>query len=303
LVLKLCTFGSLSSAFNPAPTHRCASRGFLPFPSNFINKNAFKHGAVSNPIGAHKGDSDGLKVEDNFLKKLVTVSLSISIILGSGMNVAVADTTASAVANYDGFADYAKDNQMEKSDVACFANKCGERTKALFSNPRGIKGVSCLGRCKGEQSCATRCFAEYGSKDLNNWLSCTIEDNECVKVPKNIDNSAENLGYSNTVKKFDPSSLIGSWYKTDGLNPNYDLFDCQSNKFSFSSESKSELDMDIFFRIAQPSSAGGGYWENSLTEHMVVDAENTANGRTMHTEGKMYGLNFDENWYIIGESD
>jgi len=306
LILKLCTLGSLSSAFNFGPTHRCATRAFLSFPSNVVNKNAFKHGAISNPIGVHKGSNgDEVQTEDHFLKKLVTISLSISIILGSGMNVAVADTTASTIANYDGFADYAKDNQMEKSDVSCFVNKCGDQTKALFSNPRGIKGVSCLGRCKGEQSCATRCFAEYGSKDLNNWLSCTIEDNECVKVPKNIDNSAENVGYSNTVKKFDPSSLIGSWYKTDGLNPNYDLFDCQSNKFSFSSStaSKSELDMDIFFRIAQPTSAGGGYWENSLTEHMVVDGESADNGRTMHTEGKMYGLTFDENWYIVGESD
>ena len=39
---------------------------------------------------------------------------------------------------------------------------------------------------------------------------------------------------------------------------------------------------------------------------MVVDAvRNDPNptGRSMHTEGKMYGLKFSENWYIIGESD
>lgn len=34
---------------------------------------------------------------------------------------------------------------------------------------------------------------------------------------------------------------------------------------------------------------------------MVVDK--AAAERTMHTEGKMYGLTFDENWFIIGESD
>jgi hypothetical protein len=33
------------------------------------------------------------------------------------------------------------------------------------------------------------------------WLSCTIEENECVKVPKNIDNSAENLGYETTYSE------------------------------------------------------------------------------------------------------
>jgi hypothetical protein len=218
-----------------------------------------------------------------------------------------ADTPASTTQKYDGFADYAKENQMEQSDVGCFINKCGDQTKQLFSNPRGIKGVSCLGRCKGEQSCATRCFAEFGSEDLDNWLSCTIEENECVKVPKNVDNSAENVGYSTALKKFDPSSLIGKWYKTDGLNPNYDLFDCQTNTFEFSDDTRTELDMGIFFRVPRPDDYGGGYWENSLTEHMIVDSmiPDVANptGRTMHTAGKMYGLKFTENWYILGESD
>ncbi len=183
--------------------------------------------------------------------------------------------------------------------MGCFINKCGDQTKALFSNPRGIKGVSCLGRCKGEQACATRCFAEFGSEDLNNWLSCTIEENECVKVPKNVDNSAENVGYSQVVKNFDPKSLVGKWYKTDGLNPNYDLFDCQYNTFEPSPGSESdaaELDMGIFLRVLRPEEVGGGYWENSLAEHMVVDGTGVnkdvpnPTGRSMHTAGKMYGL-------------
>jgi hypothetical protein len=105
---------------------------------------------------------------------------------------------------------------MEKSDVACFAQQCGAKPKPSLVIP-GIKGVSCLGQCKGEQSCATRCFAN-SVPSLNNWLSCTIEDG-CVKVPKNgaIDNSAEN-GASGTLQNFDPSTLLGTWYKTDGLN-------------------------------------------------------------------------------------
>jgi hypothetical protein len=250
---------------------------------------------------------------DSFLKasmkNLAAVSFASVLFLGSGANIAIAETSASLGSKYDGFAEYAKENQMEKSDVSCFINKCGDQTKQLFSNPRGIKGVSCLGRCKGEQSCATRCFAEFGSEDLNNWLSCTIEENECVKVPKNIDNSAENKGYDTAIKNFDPRILIGKWYKTDGLNPNYDLFDCQSNTFEVtpgSEQDASELDMGIFFRVSRPSSSGGGFWENALSEHMVVDAVrggSNPSGRTMHTAGKMYGLSFDENWYILGQSD
>lgn len=231
---------------------------------------------------------------------LVGTTLSVSSMFG-GMAALAADSTTDTT-KYDGFATYAKENKMEQSDVSCFVNKCGDQTKALFSNPRGIKGVTCLGRCKGEQTCAMRCFADYGSQDLNNWLSCTIEENECVKVPKNIDNSAENVGYSTAIKNFDPRSMVGTWYKTDGLNPNYDLFDCQTNVFKPTPGTNDrELDMDIFFRLARPQESGGGFWENALTEHMVVD-DATAD-RTMHTEGKMNGLTFDENWFIIGESD
>lgn len=248
---------------------------------------------------------------------LLGITVSVTCAIGNP-DIAIADTT-----KYDGFAEYAKENQMEQSDVGCFINKCGDQTKALFSNPRGIKGVSCLGRCKGEQACATRCFAEFSSDSLNDWLSCTIEENECVKVPKtSIDNSAENVGYTTAVKNFDPESLSGLWYKTEGLNPNYDLFDCQTN--TFTPVGNGELDMGIFFRVKRPIESGGGFWENELTENMVVDAAasrsrvdagfaNAANtvdsndlnpaGRTMHTSGKMYGLQFSENWYILGESD
>jgi hypothetical protein len=295
-----------------------------------------QHHFASKKNGRHDDDHDddgGFDVRprrDDRWSRHGLASLALGLTVAAGcLGFSVAPPAAALAADaatakyYDGFAEYAAENQMEQSDVACFIQQCGEETKALFSNPRGIKGVVCLGRCKGEQACATRCFAEFSSDALNDWLSCTIEDHECVKVPKNIDNSAEEVGYSTVVRNFDPSTLIGTWYKTDGLNPNYDLFDCQTNTFT-PTTSDSELDMGIFFRIRRPEESGGGFWENALTEHMVVDASSTSSGgkpeavpdaeeedmndmapagRTMHTSGKMYGLTFSENWYILGESD
>ena len=75
------------------------------------------------------------------------------------------------------------------------------------------------------------------------------------------------MGYSTAIKNFDPKSLLGSWYKTDGLNPNYDLFDCQTNTFSLAKgyeSDASELDMGIFFRVSRPASSGGGFWVSIL---------------------------------------
>lgn len=292
-LIKVVALTSQTSAFVPNNSN-------VAFRKPALDMSKFDNDQQKSPMKALFEDG---------MKKCAAFSLSAALILGSSVNFAGAETAASVATKYDGFAEYAKENQMEKSDVGCFINKCGDQTKNLFSNPRGIKGVSCLGRCKGEQSCATRCFAEFGSEDLNNWLSCTIEVNECVKVPKNVDNSAENVGYSAAIKNFDPRTLEGEWYKTDGLNPNYDLFDCQKNTFTVSKGAEadaSEIDMGIFFRVNRPKASGGGFWENSLTEHMVIDAVqkvDNPSGRTMHTAGQMYGLSFDENWYIIGESD
>jgi hypothetical protein len=260
--------------------------------------------------GSSDGDFDNDDVFSNFWSKIpstmatigLTAAISTSIVFG-GLNTAA---FAADKVTYDGFAEYAQENQMQQSDVSCFVTKCLDETKALFSNPRGIKGTTCLGRCKGEPTCAQRCFAEYGSDDLNNWLSCAIEENECVKVPKNVDNSAELTGFSNVIRNFDPNTLVGEWYKTYGLDPNNDLFDCQTNTFATSTPDGSEMDLGIFFRVQRPAEAGGGFWENQLTEHMVVDTvtgESDPSGRTMHTQGKMFGLQFYENWFIIGESD
>lgn len=248
----------------------------------------------------NQNDNNNNSIKSVVASAMLGLAISSSGLFGNGVAFA-ADSS-----QYDGFADYAKENKMEQSDVGCFVQKCGDQTKALFANPRGIKGVTCLGQCKGEQACSQRCFSEFGSEDLNSWLSCAIEENECVKVPKNVDNSAENVGYKSAIRKFDPKILVGTWYKTDGLNPNYDGFDCQTNTFSASAPDSSELDMGIFLRVNRPAESGGGYWENSLTEHMVVDSvlsDNAIGDRTMHTQGKMNGLQFDENWYILGESD
>lgn len=151
--------------------------------------------------------------------------VAMGCVVGLGLTLSALTTPVFA---YDGFAEYAQDNQMEKSDVGCFVNKCGDQTKDLFKNPRGIKGVSCLGRCKGEQSCAMQCFAEFGSPSLDDWLSCAIEENACVKMPAAIDNSAENIGYKYSVPNFDPKSLVGSWYKTDVRVNIYELCTRQS---------------------------------------------------------------------------
>lgn len=43
-----------------------------------------------------------------------------------------------------------------------------------------------------------------------------------------------------------------------------------------------------------------GFWENHITEELIDDGPNAK--RSMHSVGRMFGLTFWENWYVIGES-
>ena len=70
---------------------------------------------------------------NEFLGASLAVAISFAGAFGGSPVAFAADKS------YDGFAEYAKENQMEKSDVGCFVAKCGDQTKNLFSNPRGIK--------------------------------------------------------------------------------------------------------------------------------------------------------------------
>lgn len=44
-----------------------------------------------------------------------------------------------------------------------------------------------------------------------------------------------------------------------------------------------------------------GFWENHITEELLGDGPGAR--RSMHSVGRMFGLTFWENWYVIGEND
>ena len=79
-----------------------------------------------------------------------------------------------------GFEEFAAKGGTMEARPECFFDECGDQSKACFTNPSCLKGVTCLGNCRGEQECATRCFARFGSEKLNDWLSCTLEEKKCV---------------------------------------------------------------------------------------------------------------------------
>ncbi|KAL3937834.1 MAG: hypothetical protein SGBAC_007131 [Bacillariaceae sp.] len=136
-------------------------------------------------------------------------------------------------------------------DQTCLVDKCSNQAKAcLADDPSCRKGLTCTAKCLGDNSCITGCMARYGNKNLDNFLKCTIEDNECIKIailPGGSDPyGKEPRSPAPTVQNFDYKSMEGTWYKVVGFNPNYDCYQCQRNSFSgLSDEQKKDSPSDL----------------------------------------------------------
>ena len=201
-------------------------------------------------------------------------------------------------------------------NTECFATSCKSSTKACVENGDCKKGLLCTARCLGDSACITGCFARFGNNVLNDLLQCTIEDYKCINIaivppgdqaPEEVPPPPLDLAPS-----FTPASMEGSWYKVLGWNRQYDCFDCQMNTFEVQKgdfENKAKVDVD-FSMIAKRSGRGEQLNGQHMKENLVFDKDifisssgaTMKSRRTAHTEGRMFGLTFWENWYVIGEN-
>lgn len=247
-------------------------------------------------MGMMKHDKNGEEVgRNNWQHQLMSMVLGGSLLLTSALGTPTfAEDAPSA-----GFEEFAAKGGVMKTDPQCFFDQCGDQSKACFTNPSCLKGITCLGNCRGEQLCATQCFARFGSEKLNDWLSCTLEEKECVTTGVKQDTSAfyKDPPQSKAMEKFTPADLEGKWFKVLGYNPKYDTYPCQIN--TFSPRADGGLDNDILFRVPKPDGSGAA-WQNNFVESMA-NSKGPEGKASMTVEGKMFGLTFHEQWYVLGK--
>ena len=190
----------------------------------------------------------------------------------------------------------------------CFATSCKDATQSCVDDADCKKGLMCTARCLGDSACITGCFARFGNEVLNNLLQCSIEDYKCINIaiispgaqpPEEVEMPPRPLSSS-----FSPESLDGEWYKVLGWNRQYDCFDCQKNTFSVNGNAAA---MQVDFSMAAKR-AGRPETVNSYSgkEEISFDPKSfvASSGvlekshRTAHTQGRMFGLTFWENWCV-----
>jgi len=205
----------------------------------------------------------------------------------------------------------------ELVDPQCFASKCQRQMETCAADGDCMKGLLCSAKCMGDAQCTVGCFARYNDKALEDALQCTIEDAGCIAIATQTpgaDSAADAPKPPVALVKATPASMQGKWYKVLGFNPNYDCYDCQRNSFSPGASARPasrEVAVDVGpstaaveveytmprSRIGQPTED----FKFVLNERLEFDAD-PASRRTAHTQGRMFGLTFWENWYVIGQN-
>eukprot|EP00531_Pseudo-nitzschia_arenysensis_P010579 CAMPEP_0116143548 /NCGR_PEP_ID=MMETSP0329-20121206/15511_1 /TAXON_ID=697910 /ORGANISM="Pseudo-nitzschia arenysensis, Strain B593" /LENGTH=414 /DNA_ID=CAMNT_0003638879 /DNA_START=41 /DNA_END=1285 /DNA_ORIENTATION=+ len=279
-----------------------SAHGFISTQKNQANLPAYK---IKNDVQTQSAVVMGMKngkrgdeVENNWQHNLMSMCVGASLLVTSVFGVMPAATFAEDASA--GFEEFAAKGGVMKTDPQCFFDQCGDQSKACFTNPSCLKGITCLGNCRGEQLCATQCFARFGSEKLNDWLSCTLEEKECVTTGVKQDTSSfyQNPPQTKAMEKFTPADLEGKWFKVLGYNPKYDTYPCQTNEFS--PRADGGLDNDILFRVPKPEGQGEGAWQNNFVESMA-NSKGPESKASMTVEGKMFGLTFHEQWYVLGK--
>jgi len=212
----------------------------------------------------------------------------------------------------------------ELVDPSCFAKQCKGQMETCSADGDCIKGLACTAKCLGDAQCTVGCFARYNNAALERVLQCTIEDAGCIAIATQEpggDRLEDAPLPPKALVQATPASMAGRWYKVMGFNPNYDCFECQRNSFATTTSGgggggdsratpavrESTTDINggtaaVKVEYAMPRNGRVGQADQTfyseLSEKLEFDAPNAR--RTAHTEGRMFGLTFWENWYVIG---
>jgi len=211
----------------------------------------------------------------------------------------------------------------------CFTTSCKSQVESCADSGDCMKGLLCTAKCMGDSQCTVGCFARYNNDALEKVLACTIEDAGCIAIATQApgaDSPLEAPLPPRPLVAATPASLQGKWYKVLGFNPNYDCFECQRNTFQTASVKGSSSSGSgpvvgsqaatvnamnigrnqaaVEVEYAMPRTRIGAAPETyraTLNEKLEFDTTPGAR-RTAHTEGRMFGLTFWENWYLIGQN-
>ncbi|CAN6714678.1 unnamed protein product [Malus baccata var. baccata] len=160
-----------------------------------------------------------------------------------------------------------------------------------IGNPSCAANIACLQTCNNrpdETECQIKCGDLFENKVVDEFNECAVSRKKCVPMKSDVgefpipDPAA-------LVKSFDMSKFNGKWFITSGLNPTFDVFDCQLHEFHTES---SKLVGNLSWRIKTPD---GGFFTRSAEQKFVQDPNQPG---ILYNHDNEY-LHYQDDWYIL----
>ncbi|KAL6771508.1 VDE1 [Auxenochlorella protothecoides x Auxenochlorella symbiontica] len=175
----------------------------------------------------------------------------------------------------------------------CLLQKCQPELARCLIDGECVENLVCLQVCNGkddESGCQVKCADRYKNDIIDKFNACAITSGGCV--PQKIEKDTWKAPPASAIDRaFDPELFQGRWYITAGLNPLFDVFDCQEHFFA--SPSPGSLYGKIRWRIPKGSS---DFIERSTMQRFVQDPGNPG---VLYNHDNEY-LHYEDDWYVVG---
>jgi violaxanthin de-epoxidase len=125
------------------------------------------------------------------------------------------------------------------------------------------------------------------------FTKAAVSDTGCVPQ-KRDDGTYPVPEKSALVQKFDTKSFTGDWYISAGLNPAFDIFDCQFHKFT--SPEPGKIKGDLKWRIKDPV-AGTQFVTRATIQEFVQDENEPG---ILYNHDNEF-LHYQDDWYILAQ--
>nr|XP_023883454.1 violaxanthin de-epoxidase, chloroplastic isoform X1 [Quercus suber] len=174
---------------------------------------------------------------------------------------------------------------------ACLLKECRVELAKCIGNPLCAANVACLQTCNNrpdETECQIKCGDLFENSVVDEFNECAVSRKKCV--PKKSD-VGEFLvpDPAVLVKTFNITDFNGKWFIASGLNPTFDIFDCQLHEFHTES---GKLVGHLSWRIRTPD---GGFFTRSAVQRFVQDPTQPG---ILYNHDNEY-LHYQDDWYIL----
>lgn len=174
---------------------------------------------------------------------------------------------------------------------ACLLKECRVELAKCIGNPSCAANIACLQTCNNrpdETECQIKCGDLFENSVVDEFNECAVSRKKCV--PKKSDVGEFPIpDPAVLVKSFDIEKFNGKWFITSGLNPTFDVFDCQLHEFHTES---SKLVGNLSWRIRTPD---GGFFTRSAVQKFVQDPNQPG---ILYNHDNDY-LHYQDDWYIL----